>query len=219
MLGRRFVLRAAVSAGAWLLMVAITAFMAWCGPAQAQQVPAQAARYRAELTRAAHAAWGLGAPLATFAAQVHQESGWNAAAVSHVGAQGMAQFMPATADWWCQVNKLAPADCRPTNPVWALRAMVGYDTWLRDRLRAADGCQRMAMVLSAYNGGLGWVNRDKTLASSKGLDPLRWFDHVETVNAGRAVAAFSENRGYPRRILQRLEPMYLAAGWMPGACS
>ncbi|MBY0466660.1 MAG: transglycosylase SLT domain-containing protein, partial [Burkholderiales bacterium] len=60
-------------------------------PACAQPVPAAAHKYRAELTRAAHSQWGLDAPIAALAAQVHQESGWQPNAVSHVGAQGMAQ--------------------------------------------------------------------------------------------------------------------------------
>ena len=88
------------------------------------QVPAQAARYRAELVRAAHSQWGLDAPVAALAAQVHQESGWRPDAVSHVGARGMAQFMPATATWWCALNGLGAAACQPHNPTWALRALV-----------------------------------------------------------------------------------------------
>jgi transcriptional regulator with XRE-family HTH domain len=43
---------------------------------------AQASRYRAELTRTAHAEVGLDAPVALFAAQIHQESGWNLVAMN-----------------------------------------------------------------------------------------------------------------------------------------
>ncbi|SUH40495.1 lytic murein transglycosylase [Salmonella enterica subsp. enterica] len=53
-------------------------------------------------------------------------------------------------------------------------------------LVAKDNCQRMAFTLSAYNGGQGWVNRDKKLAAAKGLDASIWFEHVERVNAGAA---------------------------------
>jgi len=182
--------------------------------AHAQQMPSAAARYRADLVRAAHAQWGLDAPIAALAAQVHQESGWNPDAVSQVGAVGMAQFMPATATWWCQLNGLQADQCQSRNPVWALKALVGYDKWLHDRVRGADDRNRFAFALSAYNGGLGWVIRDKALASSKGLDSLVWFGSVDQVNAGRTAAAWKENRAYPKRIIQVLQPRYLS--WGPG---
>ena len=62
-------------------------------------IPRAAQQYRATLVRAAHATWGLDAPVAVFAAQVHTESWWRNDTVSHAGAQGLAQFMPATARW------------------------------------------------------------------------------------------------------------------------
>ena len=68
------------------------------------QPPQAAARYKLTLLREAHSQWGLDAPVAAFAAQVHQESGWRADAVSRVGARGLAQFMPATARWWCETR-------------------------------------------------------------------------------------------------------------------
>ena len=80
-------------------------------------------------------------------------------------------------------------------------------------------CDRWAFVLAGYNGGNGWVNRDRRLASAKGADPLAWFDSVERHNAGRSAANFRENRHYPRAILLRWEPMYAAAGWGPGVCA
>jgi hypothetical protein len=76
-----------------LLLITLLAVPAW------GQIPAQANTYRAQLTREARAAWGLEAPVAFFAAQVHQESGWREDARSPVGALGLAQFMPGTAAW------------------------------------------------------------------------------------------------------------------------
>ena len=188
-------------------------------PAHAQNVPAAAHRYRADLTRTAHSQWGLDAPVASFAAQLQQESGWQPGAISRVGASGMAQFMPATARWWCQINGLVAADCSPTNPTWALRALVGYDKWLYDRVAAADECNRFAFALSAYNGGLGWVQRDKALAKTMASNPSIWFAQVERFNSGRSPANWRENRDYPQRILRRLEPAYVAAGWGRGVCT
>jgi soluble lytic murein transglycosylase-like protein len=200
-----------------IIIVCLVMLVGYSGKACAQQVPQAAARYRLELTRTAHSQWGLDAPVAALAAQVHQESGWNPLAVSRVGATGMAQFMPSTASWWCNLQALQGAACNPSNPTWALRALVGYDKWLFDRVRARDKVNQLAFALSAYNGGLGWVNRDKPLASNKGFDTLAWFDSVETVNAGRTAANWRENRDYPRRILLRIAPAYIAAGWSAGA--
>lgn len=181
------------------------------------QVPPDAHRWRGELTRNARLAWGLEAPVATFAAQVHQESGWRAEARSPVGAAGMAQFMPATAAWLAGAYvRVGPAD--PHNPVWALRALTVYDRHLWERVSAVDRCHRGAKMLSAYNGGAGWLSRDERLAARRGLDPARWWGSVESVNDGRSAAAWRENRGYPRRILHELEPRYMAAGWGSGLC-
>lgn len=98
----------------------------------------------------------------------------------------------------------------------ALCALVTYDRHLWERIKADSRCERMAMTLSAYNGGLGWVWRDQKLAAAQGVDSGRWFDQVERVNAGRHKAAFRENRGYPRLILLTYEPRYSAAGWGNG---
>lgn len=177
--------------------------------------PAQAARHSATLTREARQVWGLEAPIATFAAQVHQESRWRADATSPVGAMGMAQFMPATAKWISGIDgQLRSGDTR--NPTWALRALVVYDKWLWDRIKAADDCNRMAFTLSAYNGGLGWVHRDQAKASGKGLDRRVYWGQVETVNAGRHAAAIKENREYPRVIIHKNQAQYLR--WGPGVC-
>jgi hypothetical protein len=203
-----------------LIIIGASCLLGACHPAfAASDIPAGAEHHRRVLVRAAHAEWGLGAPVATLAGQVHQESRWRSQARSPAGAEGIAQFMPATADWMAELypNSLGPA--QPYNPGWALRAMVTYDRWLYDRNQAASDCDRWAFVLSAYNGGQGWVNRDRKLASAKGADKLAWFDSVERHNAGRSAANFRENRHYPRAILLRWEPMYAAAGWGPGVCA
>ena len=187
--------------------------------ASAADVPRDALRHRQELTREARQAWGLTAPVATFAAQIHQESRWRSDAVSPVGAQGMTQFMPATTRWIAGAYPRELGAAEPFNPTWAMRALVVYDRHLWERVKAATACDRMAMALSAYNGGLGWVWRDQKLATSKGADGTRWFDQIERFNAGRHAAAFRENRGYPRLILLSYEPRYVAAGWGLGSCA
>ena len=183
--------------------------------AGAAEPPRASLQWRNELIRAAREIWGLNAPIADFSGQLHQESGWNPDARSPAGAQGMAQFMPATAKW---VSQLYPElrENRPFNPSWAIRALIQYDLQLWNNLSAKDDCQRMAFTLSAYNGGQGWVNRDKKLAAAKGLDASVWFKHVEQVNAGRSISNWRENRHYPRTILFQHAPHYLQ--WGKASC-
>lgn len=203
----------------WLCMLAIVLLTA-CHPAPAcaDTIPSDAAQYRRTLQRAAHAEWGLTAPVATMAAQVHQESRWQAQARSPMGAQGLAQFMPGTSAWMASLYPAVLGANQPFNPGWALRAMVAFDHWLYARNPARNDCERWAFVLAAYNGGQGWVNRDRRLASAKGADSLAWFGHVERHNAGRSASNFNENRHYPRAILLRWEPLYMAASWGMGVC-
>jgi len=174
-------------------------------------------RHRNTLVRAARFGFGMDAPIATLAAQVHQESRWQPNAQSPVGAQGIAQFMPATATWMAELypNTLGPA--QPFNPGWALRAMVHYDKWLLARVSALCECDQWAMVLAAYNGGLGWVYRDSDAARALGArEPLTWRD-IEHHNAGRSAANFKENRHYIRVVLTRFEPQYAHLG--RGVCT
>lgn len=83
--------------------------------------PPTSLQYRDELIRNARAEWGISAPVADFAAQLQQESGWRVDAKSPTGAVGMAQFMPATADW---ISHLIPelSVNQPFNPSWAIYA-------------------------------------------------------------------------------------------------
>lgn len=191
------------------LGVAVVIFFMLVYDAKAAPVmPRAAVVYRSDLTRIAHAEWGLDAPVAAFAAQVHQESGWNPLAVSHVGAQGMAQFMPATARWWCDLQRLPAVDCQPANPVWAMRALVGYDRWLFQRVKGDSDFDRLWAALRSYNGGLGhWLQESKAAESTKR-------EAVDLVcgAARRSVQFCPENLGYPRRILNVLQPLYASWG-------
>lgn len=211
-----------------LTLAGLTALMlcALCGTtaAQAQPIPTEqppplAQRYRLTLRQSAHLGWGLDAPVATFAAQVHQESRWRADARSPVGAQGLAQFMPATAGWLNGLDRLdadtaaasMPTLAAPTNPTWALRALVHYDRWLWLRIPGAlDDCQRMAFVLSAYNGGLGWVYKRQRL----GLRPGACLGATCRINPGISPASQRENEHYAQVILQAYQAIYLP--WGPG---
>lgn len=177
-----------------------------------EAIPRDAQRHQATLKREAQRVWGIAAPVATFAAQVHQESRWRENAQSAVGAVGLAQFMPATGNW---IGGLYASlgDRAPTNPTWALRALVTYDRWLADRIKADGACERMAFTLSAYNGGLGWVYKRQRLSN----EPGQCFDATCAINPGVMPASQRENQHYPEVILRRYEPLYTA--WGAGSCS
>lgn len=195
----------------WLAMVFWLLLLTPVGSeAQALAVPANAKRFQRQFIANARYVWGLDAPVRVMAAQVHQESAWRENAKSKY-ADGLAQFTPATATW---ISGLFPdlASNEPYNPAWAFRALARYDKFLFDRQRtAATPCDRWAFTLSAYNGGEGWVSRDKSRAAAAGRDSTRWFGHVEH-HSSRAAWAFRENRGYPSRILLRLQPVYTVWG-------
>lgn len=195
-----------LAGGFAIVVIALWAF-ALVSLALAAEPPRAALAWRGELTRAARFVFGLDAPVAVFGAQVHQESAWRPEARSAY-AGGLAQFTPDTAEWISGVYKLGPAE--PFNPSWALRALVQYDAHLLALNGAASECDRWGFALSAYNGGQGWLNRDRRLAASRGADAARWFGHVERFSP-RSAAAMKENRDYPRRILLKLQPRY--ANW------
>lgn len=127
---------------------------------QAKNIPSLAIKYKAELIRSARYEWGLNAPVAVFAAQIHTESNWNTNAKSPVGAIGLSQFMPKTADWLPQVMPQIKK-ANPYNPEWSIRALCAYNHYLYKKLQGNTEYERMAFTLSAYNGGIGWVIKDK----------------------------------------------------------
>lgn len=181
-------------------------------PANAAEPPRAALQYRNQLIRTAHAVWGMDAPVAVFAAQVHQESAWKPGAVSQVGAQGLAQFMPGTTTWIATLDAEL-ANKEPFNPAWALRALVTYDQWLYarapDRYSSHD---RMWVALRGYNGGLGHWQAEARASGVR--EPSRVQVDAACGTARRARLHCKENLGYPQRILIDLQPRY--AAWGPG---
>ncbi|WKE65058.1 transglycosylase SLT domain-containing protein [Gallaecimonas kandeliae] len=209
------------------LLLCLTLLLTACGPLVPAQgsalepaqdlgtLPAAALKYQHLLLRSAQANWGLDAPVALLAAQVHQESRWRPDAESPVGAQGLAQFMPATAAWMAELYAEPLGANQPQDPAWALQALVLYDRWLYLRIEAASTCQQLAMTLAAYNGGLTWVRRDQALAAGAGADPGTWFGSVEAYTQ-RSESARRENRAYVQQIVRRWQPLYQS--WGPAAC-
>lgn len=78
-----------------------------------------------------------------FVRQINQESGFNPNSLSPAGAEGIAQFMPATA---------AGIGINPWDPIQALRGAAQY---MAAKLRLYDG--DYAKALASYNAGDGAV--------------------------------------------------------------
>jgi soluble lytic murein transglycosylase-like protein len=114
--------------------------------------------YEAWILRAAQTCPGVTAPL--LAAQLDAESGWNPNAVSPVGAQGLAQFMPGT---WVGEGVDGDGDGirDPFNPADAIASQASFMCKLlaavsTDRNLAEDPID---LALAAYNAGLGAVQK------------------------------------------------------------
>ncbi len=199
---------------ALLAVLMVAAVLACFAPfAHASGIPPQAERYRRDLVRSARLVFGMDAPVAVLAGQVHQESAWRPDAHSAYAA-GLAQFTPDTAKTMARMYPEELGGAQPLDPRWALLALCRYDARLLASFSGSTPADRWAFALAAYNGGPGWIIRDRAKAKALGLDHLAWFGQVETVNAGRAPQFFDENRNYPRRILLRHQALYLT--WGPG---
>ena len=90
-------------------------------------------------------------PPALLAAQLEAESGFDATARSEAGAQGIAQFMPATwAGGWNPQRAHSPFEPGP--------AIAAQARLMHDLLERADG--DIATALAAYNAGPAVVPAD-----------------------------------------------------------
>tara|TARA_Y100001963_G_scaffold159850_1_gene265703 strand:+ start:603 stop:1238 length:636 start_codon:yes stop_codon:yes gene_type:complete len=177
----------------------------------AEYVPDNALRYKRQLTALSQNYYGIEAPVALFAAQIHKESTWREDAQSKY-AQGLTQFTPQTIE---HVKSRYPEliTDEALNPIWFIRAMLLYDKELKTSVDAVDECNDWAFTLAMYNGGSGWIWREKNLAEAAGFNRNIWWDSVETFNAGRRDDAIRENRDYPKKILYKLQELYENNGW------
>lgn len=171
-------------------------------------IPILARKLKPLVIREVRYIWGKEQDVSYFMAQIHQESGWDMRAESIRGAKGLAQFMPSTARWISELYPSVLGKNNPFDPHWAIRALVRYDRWLYERANfAGEEIERWGFLLSGYNGGWGWVIRDRIYAQERGADKNRWFGHVERYSR-RNITAFKENRSYPMAILFRWRRLY-----------
>ncbi len=106
------------------------------------------------------------------AAQVNKESSFNTKAKSWTGAIGLLQVMPKTA---VQVG-ISNLE-KPEN---GLRAGIKYMAWISRQLSSElPQDVHTWFTLAAYNAGIGHLRDARWLAVQEGLNPDRWFGHVE----------------------------------------
>lgn len=127
---------------------------------------ASGANYRTIARRAA-AHYGISPTL--FERQINQESGFNPRAISAAGAQGIAQFMPATA---------ASLGIDPWDPVDSLWGAANLMAQLNHQFSS-----NYAKALAAYNAGAGTVQHAVRAGGSN------WYSYLpaETQNYIRVI--------------------------------
>jgi len=101
-------------------------------------------------------------PAAVIAAQIQAESGWNPAAVSPAGADGISQFEPATWATW-GADSDGNGTSSPFDPGDAIPAQARFDCALAGQMTTAIAAGQVTGVsvtdaaLAAYNAGPGAV--------------------------------------------------------------
>jgi len=97
------------------------------------------------------------------------------------------------------------------NPKYQSLALVLYDKFLfRKVYRFSDNdYDRFCFMLSSYNGGLGWLIKDRAYCKRiKSCNPKRWFGHVEKYSIRKRYklygrkTSFDINREYVRNIMK-----------------
>ncbi len=128
----------------------------------------------------AYAAEDTGLPVPFFARLIWQESGFRQRVVSHAGAQGVAQFMPKTAEF------VGLAD--PFDPTTALPASARY---LRAQIQTFGN---LGLAAAAYNAGArrvtDWLSRKGKLPEETrnyvkvitGHEPEKWLEENQALD-------------------------------------
>jgi len=116
-------------------------------------------------------------------AQAYQESGLDHSKKSHKGAIGVMQLLPSTAaDKNINIKDIHKVENN-------IHAGAKYLAFLRNRYYSKNTMtpvDQFAFSWAAYNAGPAKVERMRIMAQKMGLNPDKWFNHVE-IAAGRIV--------------------------------
>lgn len=126
-------------------------------------------------------------------AVIRQESQFDPTAVSHAGARGLMQLMPATAKRVAARNGLRYDKGRLTrDPDYNMRLGISYLAGLLDSFNGSH-----VMALAGYNAGPSRVNRWVAAHGDPrrpDVDPIAWIEQIP----------FNETRNYVMRVLEGL---------------
>ena len=116
------------------------------------------------------AAGELGWDWRLLAALVYKESGFDTAATSYAGAEGLLQLMPVTLKRFGVTN--------PNDPLQSLQGGVRYLLYLDKfwRERVPDANERIKFILASYNIGQGHVEDAWRLTMKYGENTRSWAD-------------------------------------------
>lgn len=106
------------------------------------------------------------------ASMIYQESKFNPVSESWVGAKGLMQMMPVTAERYGVEDRTDPEDNLEGG------AKVLKVLWDRF-IDIPDSIQRIKFTLAAYNCGYSHVIDARTLAEEEGIDSYRWDECTE----------------------------------------
>lgn len=136
-----------------------------------------------------HIGWG----------QLKQESNLRENAKSPVGAEGLAQFMPAT---WSELRGkgVVPPTASPRDARWAIHANAYYmrqmlNIWKSKRTATS----RMKLALASYNGGAGDLIRAQKLCGMA----VEYDDIAKCIPRVKGKHA-AENLGYEKAIRKHI---------------
>ncbi len=146
------------------------------------------------------------------ASMIYQESRFNPEAISWMGARGLMQVMPETAELFGYTASLE-------RPETNLKAGITYIKFLKRLWKnIPDSTERQKFILASYNVGQGHVMDARRLARKHGKNPDIWTDNVEIFILAKSESAFyndpivkhgycrgQEPYDYVRDILERYE--------------
>ena len=127
------------------------------------------------------------------AAQGFQESRLDQTVRSHVGAVGVMQLLPSTAE----DKNVAIPNIDELEP--NIEAGAKYMAFLKERYFSGpelDEINGSLLALASYNAGPGRIRRLRREAGERGYDPNLWFDNVEVIVAeqvGRETVQYVSN--------------------------
>lgn len=126
-------------------------------------------RYDRHIEQAAKRWWPAGPDWKWWKAQLYQESLLNPDARSHVGAEGLAQFMPGT---WRDVSRQMgiPKGISPRDAKWAIEAGAFYMARLKATWSAPRPMlDRHFLAAASYNAGAGHLVTAQRLCGNPAL--------------------------------------------------